>query len=428
MKDYSFLRGFNYTQSNATSDTEFWTRYDHAIIDRDMRYAQRLGLNSARIFLPYSVYHADARGFLANVKDFVQTAWQYGVSTCPIIYHGFRFLPEDFAYQPSKPGELSPLQKTILTPSCWTLGETYFDDLLAAIGDEPGLIFWDISNEPGYHENFVTWYDDEPEYLRTFREKPDMAVLRENQEKTWEIVRHFCKYVKAKDPKHDIGVGNIFIFEAEPSGTIDLVDIIFFHDYSATRGRMREIYDMAKALQEKYDKPVVNNETCCLCRANPYDMTLEMLQEYGFGWYLFELMIGNDSWNHVHGVVYPDGTVRDPAIIAALLGFYRKRGEGIIRPNVNQENYVTDLTRRARLLLAELNGNPMAVGEDGTQRLLELCEYAANMLEAGEMVPMSYPPTAKVAAYRRQAACDLEEVKQWLCEMLEALNKACNIV
>lgn len=428
MKDYSYLRGFNYTQSDAWTDTDFWEKYNHEIIDRDMGYAERLKLNSVRVFLTYSSYRKNPGQFLANVKDFVQTAWKHGISTTPIIYHGFRFLSQDD--QPVAPveGQLSPLPKTILDRSCWKLGEAYFDDLLAAIGSEPGLLFWDISNEPGYHDNWITWYDGEPEYYHTFRSKPDMEILRTNQELVWEIVRHFCRYVKEKDPKHDIGVGNIFIFELEPSRTADLVDIILFHDYSSTRGRMRRIYDMAKALGEKYGKPVVNNETACLCRANPYDMTLEMLEEYGFGWYLFELMIGNDGWNRVHGIVYPDGTVRDPSIVSALFGFYRNRGETAVRSDVNQENYVTDLIRRVNLLLSETRRPNRADHERDVEEVLELCEYASNLLEAGELVPMAYPPTARVAAYRRRRNPDVEECKDWLFELADQLKRACRIL
>jgi hypothetical protein len=56
MKDYSYLRGFNYTQGNASTDTVFWEEYDHDTVDREMGYAERLGLNSARVFLTYSSY------------------------------------------------------------------------------------------------------------------------------------------------------------------------------------------------------------------------------------------------------------------------------------------------------------------------------------------------------------------------------------
>lgn len=425
--DYSKLRGFNYTQSNAWNDEDFWDNYDHDIVDREMGYAARLNLNSTRIFLTYPTYKRDPKKFLSDVKDFVQTAWKHGISTNPIIYHGFRFLPEDLEPQPPSTERLSPLSATVQDKSSWRLGEKYFDDLLEAIGDEPGLLFWDISNEPGYHDNWVTWYEGEPEFLQEFREKPDMELLRKNQDAVWEMVRHFCKYVKEKDPVHDIGVGNIFIFETEPSKTADLVDVIIFHDYSTSQKRMRAIYDMAKALGEKYNKPILNNETACLCRANPYDRAIEMAEEYGVGWYLFELMIGEDGWSKVHGIVYPDGTIRDPAIVAAIFGFYRKRGEGIIRTDVNQENFVAKLIRRTNILMESTRRNMRRDHSGDAEELLELCEYAANLVEGGELTAMTYPPSARIEAFRRQPCPDTEEIKDFLFELVDILKKACRI-
>lgn len=426
--DYAKIRGFNYTQSNAWNDKDFWSKYDHAIVDREMGYAQRLGLNSARIFLNYQFYHDGGEKFLHDVKDFVQTAWKHGISTHPILFMGFRFLEEDLNAPWSNGERLRPLSKTILDKGSWAIGERYFDALYEAIGQEEGLLFWDIANEPGFTDDFVTWYDEEPEYLRTFREKPDMEELRYKQEKTWEIVRHFCKYVKAKDPDHDIGVGNIFIFETEASGTAELVDVIIFHDYSATRSRLRGIYEQAIALGKKYNKPVLNNETACLARSNPYDMAIQMAEEYGVGWYIFELMIGTDGWNRVHGVVYPDGTIRDPSIVAAIMGFYRKRDEGILRADVNQERYVDDLLKRVRIMNDKARRAFFYEPTNLAEEVLELCDYAANLLEAGELVPMAYPPTARVAAYRRQENPDVDEIRDWLQEMCDTLKKACRIV
>ena len=69
---------------------------------------------------------------------------------------------------------------------------------------------------------------------------------------------------------------------------------------------------------------------CCLCRGNPYDLGIQLHDEYKVGWYLFELMISGNYWSRVHGVVYPDGSVRDPSIAAAIMGFFRNRGEDMI--------------------------------------------------------------------------------------------------
>ena len=427
--DYQKLRGFNYTQPDAANDRVFWAEYHHDIVDRDMGYAERLHLNSARIFLSYDFYKENPDRFLANVKDFVQTAWKHGISKNPIIFMGFRFREDELPWSGFMlEAGLKPIYKTLEDPSCWYIGEKYFDDLYEAIGHEEGLLFWDIANEPGYTDNFVTWYDEEPSYVQDYQERPNMELLRYRQEKTWEIVRHFCRYVKSKDQEHDIGIGNIFIFETEPSRTAELVDVIVFHDYFPTRKRMRDALEYAKKMGEKYGKPVLDNEMCCLARANPYDMSIEMHDEYQIGWYLFELMIGKDMWSRVHGVVYPDGTVRDPSIVAAIGGFFRNRSETAIRSDVNQEDYVKRVSILAERTLHAARQNKGSDHSQDVENLLEVCEYAANLLEAGELVPMAYPPTAKIAAYRRQQNVDAMEIEDYLTELMGTLKKACHII
>ncbi len=375
------------------------------------------------------IYKENPDRFLANVKDFVQTAWKHGISTNPIIFMGFRFREDELPWSGFMlEAGLKPIYKTLEDPSCWYIGEKYFDDLYEAIGHEEGLLFWDIANEPGYTDNFVTWYDEEPSYVQDYQERPNMELLRYRQEKTWEIVRHFCRYVKSKDQEHDIGVGNIFIFETEPSRTTELVDVIVFHDYFPTRKRMRDALEYAKKMGEKYGKPVLDNEMCCLARANPYDMSIEMHDEYQIGWYLFELMIGKDMWSRVHGVVYPDGTVRDPSIVAAIGGFFRNRSETAIRSDVNQEDYVKRVSILAERTLHAARQNKGSDHSQDVENLLEVCEYAANLLEAGELVPMAYPPTAKIAAYRRQQNVDAMEIEDYLTELMGTLKKACHII
>jgi hypothetical protein len=36
-----------------------WHRYDHAIIDQELGYARKMGLNCVRVFLQSLVYHHD---------------------------------------------------------------------------------------------------------------------------------------------------------------------------------------------------------------------------------------------------------------------------------------------------------------------------------------------------------------------------------
>ena len=116
--DYSSLRGFNYTQPDARDDYDFWLHYSHETVDRDMGYAERLRLNSARIFLSFAAYRKDPDAFFDHVKDFVRTAWSHGISTNPIVYHGAFFFPIEEEFQPVEGETLPPLASTNRSTSC----------------------------------------------------------------------------------------------------------------------------------------------------------------------------------------------------------------------------------------------------------------------------------------------------------------------
>jgi hypothetical protein len=111
------------------------------------------------------------------------------------------------------------------------------------------------------------------------------------------------------------------------------------------------------------------------------------------GWYIWELMGSQGHWGRVHGVVYPDGTVRDPAIAAAVLGFFRNRGPSAIPAVVDQEKRVTRAITEARQWLERTDARL----SDG----FSLAETLANFLEAGELVPMKDLPSRKVEELRQ---------------------------
>jgi hypothetical protein len=92
-------------------------------------------------------------------------------------------------------------------------------------------------------------------------------------------------------------------------------------------------------------------------------------------------------------VFYPDGTVRDPTIVAALLGFFRNRGPSMLPSEADREGFVTRVVTDGQKWLAQ----PDALWDKG----LDLAEQAANLLEAGELVAMREPPTRQVDLLRK---------------------------
>lgn len=397
-KDYSYIKGFNYS-------LESIDRYSHEIEVRNMGYAKRLTLNSCRLFMRMEDWKKDAEKFLACLKDFMTVAWEHGITTTPILLMPY-FTEDQTPYWLAEDHSCAPI------PGCfykenYPQGEAYVADIIAAVADHPGLLFWDVMNEPSWH-GFMLSVDDPVEKQRRL----DMV---------WEFVHHFIRFVREKDPVNALGVGHTFIEDTEYSQTGEMVDIIIFHDYLETRSKVEATCRRALELSKKYGKPVINNETGCLCRSNPYDMAVETANKYGIGWYLFELMIEEEGemWSRVHGIVYPDGTVRDPSIVAAILGFFRNRNETAIQSDVNQEGYADKAIAAAMDALKR---------KAGAEELLEAAESVANLLEAGELISMAVPPTAKIAAYHRTEKKDIMEIRAFLYDLVQKLKEGCAII
>ena len=49
-RNLSAIRGANYVPSYARNDVATWMDYDPAVVDRELGYAERLNLNTVRVF------------------------------------------------------------------------------------------------------------------------------------------------------------------------------------------------------------------------------------------------------------------------------------------------------------------------------------------------------------------------------------------
>ena len=337
-KDLSKVRGFNYESAPTIGHAEHWLAYDPAETERDMDYARRLNLNQVRVLLSYTAYDRDRPAFRKNLLHFVRACYQRGIGVMPTLQY---------------PGAWSQDRAS------WHLAEEWAADLVQTIGKEPGLAFWDAHNEP-----------------RAAR---------------LEFAKHMAGVFRDLDKRTPVTVGTTVESEMETLGA-DAVDVLVFHDYSATRGQIRVNIERAKQFAAKAGKPLMNTEIGCVARSNPYDVTLEEYMKAGVGWYIWELMI-TGQWGTVHGVFYPDGTVRDPSIVAALLGFFRNRGPNVIPEVVDREGRATRAVAESKQWLAD----PNAAWEPG----LDLAERSANLLEAGQLIAMHDLPTREVDLLRR---------------------------
>lgn len=383
LKDYSFVKGVNHGLER-----------DMDALRRHLGYGKRLGINSVRIWLSYKEYAKEGEGYVDVLRNFIRTCDSEGVTVMPILFNG------------------NGIDPAILEDAFLPEGEKYTKAIVEGVKNEPGLIMWDVMNEPPCNPLIL--------------EAPNQEVKDGWYAKIWKFVRHFCKYVKSLDSENAMTVGNWLAVDMESSA--DLVDVLSYHDYSTTLKGVKNAAKLALSVGEKYGKPVINNETCCIARANPYDQVIQAMDEMHIPWYVFNLMI-EGYWNDVHGIFYEDGTVRDPAIAAAIVGCFRNRDLNAIVPEKpNREHQAAISIQKAAELLADENKDVFAYGGLNIDALLDVCEEMANLLECGQLIPMQIPPTARVAAFRKQEHVSELEVKKFTFELAKLLKESCQLL
>ena len=343
--DLSDVRGFNYTPAEVTRREERWLQYDPAIIERDLDYAKRLQLNQVRFMVMAAGWERDKAAFRKNILHLVRAAHARGMGVMPTI--------------------LYPREEE-MDEAAWGKSRAFVADLVALLGKEPNLLAWDAQNEPDCCRL--------PPDVRSKRMKHALAM---------------AKLFHELDPVTPVTIGFTYVAGMIEAG--DAVDVLSYHDYSTTRGAIRANIVKAKAYAAETGKPLVNSEIACVARANPYDVALEEYDNAHVGWYIWELMITH-YWGNVHGVFYPDGTVRDPSIPAAILGFYRNRGANVVDEVPDRENHLTEAVAGNRAWLAAANPD-WAAG-------LDLAEVSANLAEAAQIAPMHDLPTRQVQMLR----------------------------
>jgi hypothetical protein len=291
--DYAAIRGANYVPSHATTSIRAWTTYDGAQIDRELGYAQRLGLNSLRVFLQYVVYEQDPAAFTARLGDFVGRCDAKGIRPLFVLFDSC------FGDEPSMEKADSPTW--VNNPGFSRLSkradlERYVRDVVAPFRGDSRVLGWDVMNEPMADFNHVT---------------------RAERDVIWEFVRHFCRFVKRVDPTHPITVGEAVV-EYLPM-TADRVDFLSVHSYAADPEDFRKDLDLARHYGRASGKPVIVTECGNPGAGQKYEMVFDVLAKERMGFYFWELMIGKIQFRNMAGLIYPDGTTREPW--AAAKGF-----------------------------------------------------------------------------------------------------------
>ena len=354
--DCTQIRGFNYTPATVADPrhhVDTWVKYDPEEATFNLDLAKSLNLNMARVFVPYQCFTELGDELAPRLQDFARKLDERGMGFVPVVGSGRWMRDTTLLYQ----------------------AEEWVDYLVNALKDEPNLMMWDLMNEP------------------------DLAMFMKDM--NFENCKMLYKLFKEKDPDTPLTIGmekvSCMIEMA------DYADILQFHNYSETRDMVRDTIALAKAFAASVGKQVFNGEMGCIARGNPYDVTLEEHMKAGMGWTIWELMIVRQGWGTVHGVFYEDGTVRDPSIAAAIMGWFRNR-ENPMDYFPDREDKITSFLDRTDKWKKD--------GAKDFETGIHIAEVGANMLESAQLAPMAENPNWEVNELRKSK--DLKDLKALL--------------
>ena len=152
-----WLVGSNYTPATAINEFEMWQpeTFDPATIDKELGYAQSIGMNTMRVFLHNMLWENDAAGLKRRMDQFLTIAARHGIRPVFVLFDSCwdpnpRAGPQ---HQPI-PGvhnsgwAQAPGAARLADPSGYPKLEAYVKDVVGSFANDRRILAWDVWNEP----------------------------------------------------------------------------------------------------------------------------------------------------------------------------------------------------------------------------------------------------------------------------------------
>ena len=164
-KSQPWMVGANYIPANAINQLEMWQAdtFDAATIDKELGWAQSIGMNTMRVFLHSLAYKADPKGFKMRINQFLSLSEKHKIKPMFVFFDDCWNKVPQIGKQPEKklgihnsgwmqdPGD--PAYKETLN---YTALEVYVKDILKAFAHDKRILLWDLYNEPGNSGKIAT--------------------------------------------------------------------------------------------------------------------------------------------------------------------------------------------------------------------------------------------------------------------------------
>lgn len=157
-KKQPYLVGANYIPATAINQLEMWQAdtFDPAAIDKELGWAEGIGMNTMRVFLHSLAYKADPVGFKTRISQFLSIADKHHIKPMLVFFDDCWNKVPQIGKQPErKPGihnsgwMQDPGDPAHKEAANFPALEFYVKDILKTFSKDKRILLWDLYNEPG---------------------------------------------------------------------------------------------------------------------------------------------------------------------------------------------------------------------------------------------------------------------------------------
>jgi hypothetical protein len=317
-----WMVGSNFIPSTAINQLEMWQpeTFDLPTIDRELGWAEVLGMNTMRVFLHNLLWQQDSQGFLHRMDQFLEVADKHHIHIMFVVFDSvWDPQPKLGKQRDPKPHVhnsgwvQAPGADLLKDESRWDAElKPYVTGVLIHFRNDHRVLMWDLMNEPD---------NDSVQYKTT--------ELSDKGARALKLLREEWKWGRAVNPSQPLTSG-VWKGDYSSDATLSAMerfqltnsDVITFHSYDPAEMTKRRIESL-----RRYDRPIVCTEYMARPLGSTFASALPLLKREHVGAYNWGFVNGKsqtiypwDSWEKAyqgdpavwfHDIFRKDGTPYD---------------------------------------------------------------------------------------------------------------------